>query len=300
MFGYLQPYKDELKVKEYELYKSVYCGLCRQLGKSYGIISRLTLSYDCTILAMLSLSLKNEKSCVTKGRCVCSPMKKCLYCSGSGDSFKFAAAVSVITAYYKLHDTAEDSKFFKKIFAKLLKLIFSRNHKKAAADYPSVENAVKKMMENQRLAENENGSIDKSADSTAKMLSELCAMLSDDIKQKKVLEVFGYYLGRWIYLIDAADDIEKDIKNNNFNPFKNRYKSSDIKPLMNYCNDVLNMTVSQITAAYNLLDIDGYKEILDNVIYNGISAKQKYFLFDKYRKKEKSEEDYYPALTRKE
>lgn len=299
MFGYLQPDREELKVREYELYKSVYCGLCKELGKSYGIISRLTLSYDCTVLAMLSLSLKSEKSKVTKGSCVCNPTKKCLYCSGNGDSFKFAGAVSVIMAYYKLQDTAEDSRFLKKLFALMLKKIFSHTHKKAAMDYPKIEKIVKEMMENQKTAERENSSIDKSADSTAKMLSELCLMLSEDNTQKKVLGVFGYYLGRWIYLIDAADDIEKDVKHNNFNPFKERY-DNDINSLMSYCNDVLNMTVSQITSAYNLLEIIEYKEILDNIIYNGLALKQRYSLFDKYKKKDKSERNYYSTLSRKE
>lgn len=299
MFGYLQPDREELRVREYELYKSVYCGLCRQLGKNYGIISRLTLSYDCTVLAMLSMSLKNEVSYITKGHCVCNPMKKCLYCRGDGDSLKFAGAVSVIMTYYKLEDTAEDSKFFKKIPALILKKIFSYTHKRAAADYPQIEKIVKEMTENQRIAEAENSSIDRSADSTAKMISKLCLMLAQNETQKKVLEVFGYYLGRWIYLIDAADDIEKDIKSGNFNPFKNRFEN-DIPALMDYCNDVLNMTASQIVSSYNLLEITEYKEILDNIIFKGIVAKQKYFLFDKYMKKAKSEKNYYPALTRKE
>lgn len=299
MFGYLSLDKGELKLREYELYKSVYCGLCKELGKNYGIISRLVLSYDCTVLAMLSLSLKNEKSCITKERCVCNPLKKCLYCKGDNDSFKFSSAVCVIMTYYKLQDTAEDSKFLKKLFALMFKAFFSHSHKKAAKDYPNIEQSIKKMMKNQVIAENENYGIDKSAESTAVMLSELCVMLSNNELQKKVLEVFGYYLGRWIYLIDAADDIEKDIKNNNFNPFRKYYKN-DINCLMVYCNNVLNMTASQITSAYNLLDITEYKEILDNIVYNGICAKQKQCLFDKYKTKDKSKNNYYSALTRKE
>ncbi len=284
MFGYLQPSREELKIREYELYKSVYCGLCKQLGNNYGILSRLTLSYDCTILAVISLSIKKEISCVTKGRCVCNPMKKCLYCCGNGDSFKFASAVSVIMTYYKLQDTIEDSGFFKKAFARILKFLFIGSHKKAKNDYPEVEYEVNRLMENQRTAEKQNSSIDKAADSTAKLISKLCKMLSNNKSQKKILEVFGYYLGRWIYLIDAADDLEKDIKHNNFNPFIKSY-NGDISSTMNYCNDVLNMTVSQIISSYNLLEPTEYKEILDNVIFFGLAEKQKSILFDKYRKK---------------
>ncbi|MDD6489537.1 MAG: DUF5685 family protein [Clostridia bacterium] len=302
MFGYLQPKKSELKLKEYELYRSVYCGLCRHSGKDYGIISRLTLSYDCTLLAMLSLSVKGEKSCVTKGHCVCNPLKKCLFCSGNGDSFKFAGAVSVIMTYYKLQDTIEDSGFFKRIIARFLKAIFSHSHKKAANDYPFIEQNVKVMMENQRVAENSDSGVDKAADSTAVLISNICCMLTDDEKQKKILREFGYYVGRWIYLIDAADDLPKDIKKNSFNPFKKHYISdnSDISLTMSYCNNVLNMTVAQVVAAYNLLEIKDYKEIFDNIVYKGLSSQQEYCLFEKYKEKDKSKKDYYPALSRKE
>lgn len=299
MFGYLQPDRDDLKIREYELYRSVYCGLCRHLGKDYGIISRLTLSYDCTVLAMLSLSLKSEKSCITKGRCVCNPTKKCLYCSSDGDSFKFAGAVSVIMTYYKLQDTIDDSRFFKKTVAVILKKIFSHTHRKAAKDYPFIESKVIEMMKNQRLAENSDSSIDKSADSTAVLISELCMMFSNNDSQKKVLGIFGYHIGRWIYLMDAADDLEKDIKNKSFNPFLKIY-SSDIKSAMLYCNDVLNMTVSQAVAAYDLLEISDYKEILDNIMYRGLAVKQKQRLFEKYKNKDKSQKNYYATLTRKE
>lgn len=302
MFGYLQPKKSELKLKEYELYKSVYCGLCRHLGKDYGIISRLTLSYDCTLLAMLSLSLKGEKSCVTQGHCVCNPLKKCLFCSGNGDSFKFAGAVSVIMTYYKFQDTIEDSGFFKRIITRTLKAFFSRSHKKAANDYPLIEKNVRLMMENQRAAENSDCGVDKSADSTAVLISNLCCMLSDDERQKKILSEFGYYIGRWIYLIDASDDLPKDIKKKSFNPFKKHYISdnSDISLTMSYCNDVLNMTAAQAVAAYNLLEIKDYKEILDNIVYKGLSLKQEQCLFEKYKEKDKCKKDLYPALSRKE
>ena len=99
MFGYLQPFKEDLRLKDFQLYKSVYCGLCRHLGKDYGVLSRVTLSYDCTVLAMLSMSLNHEKCSVTKGRCTCNPAKKCMFCNSDGESFAFAGAVSVSMSY---------------------------------------------------------------------------------------------------------------------------------------------------------------------------------------------------------
>lgn len=289
MFGYLRPDKNELKIKDYELYKSVYCGLCKHLGKDYGIISRLTLSYDCTVLAMLYISLKNEKPCVNKGRCVVNPLKKCAFCDCEGEGFRFAGAVSVIMTYYKLSDTIADSGFFKSAGAGILKAFLKRSYKKAAKAYPLTDECAAKMMELQLEAEKSECTVDKAADPTASMLSSLCkSMVDEEDPRRKTLEVFGYFLGRWIYLMDAADDLEKDIRKKQFNPFKNDC-DGEIKKAMLHCNDVLNMTAAQIVLAYDLLDQNCFKDILDNIVYDGVSFQQKYHLFEKRKnKKEKN------------
>lgn len=298
MFGYLRPVREELKLREYELYKSVYCGLCRQLGKDYGILSRMTLSYDCTVLAMLSISLKEDSPCVTKGRCVFNPVKKCMLCS-SRESFHLAGAVSVIMAYYKLSDTISDSGFFKRMLARFLKLLLRRSFKKAKKAFPQIASLTEEMMKQQNAAEAGNASVDRAAEPTAKMISSLCRMLSgNDTGSERVLSVFGYYLGRWIYLIDAADDLRKDISERNYNPFSFCMKET-YEATMLYCNDVLNMTVSQLILAYELLELSDCKSILDNVVYYGLSFQQKHCLFEKNKKcKEKhKDKNYYPFLS---
>ena len=298
MFGYIRPERDELKIREYELYKSVYCGLCRHLGRDFGIITRLFLSYDCTTLAMLSMGLKDECPSVRDGRCVVNPLKKCRFCDCDGDSFRLAGAVSVIMTYYKLLDTIEDSGFFKGLAARFLRLLMKRSYKKARSSYPEIDEDTALMMERQREAEKNNCGIDRSADPTAQMISKLCAnMIQNDDKKKKVLESFGYYLGRWIYIIDAADDLEKDIKHNSYNPFRPALRET-MEETMLYCNDVLNMTVAQLTAAYDLIELSSYKELLDNIVYNGLSLQQKYCLFEKKKKKcKKKDKDYYSYLS---
>lgn len=286
MFGYLQPFREELKIREYELYKSVYCGLCRHLGRDYGIISRLTLSYDCTVLAMLAMDIQKEKFCVTKGRCVCNPLKKCRFCDSEGKSFAFAGAVSVIMTYYKLQDTITDSGFWKRTAAKVLKLLFRRSYKKAEKAYPDIAQRVADMMVSQAEVEKTDSNIDRAADPTAKALSDICQMLSNNEETKRILGVFGYFVGRWIYIMDAADDLEKDIKSGSFNAFQPNL-TENINETMHYCNEVLNMTVSQLILSYELLELSSYKEILDNVIYQGLSFQQKHCLFDKKKKGKK-------------
>lgn len=299
MFGYLRPESSELKVREYELYKSVYCGLCKSMGKDYGIITRLTLSYDCTLLAMFAISVKGECSHVKDGRCVVNPIKKCRFCSSEGEGFRFAGAVSVIMTYYKLYDTISDSGFFKRCAARILKAFFRHSYKRAEKAYPYIASSVREMLERQQQAEHNESGIDAASDPTASLLSELCKSLSDDDMQKRILSTFGYYLGRWIYIMDAADDLDKDMKRNNFNPFR-KHISDDISDTMSYCNDVLNMTVSQLVPAYDLLELNSYKEILDNVMYYGLSFQQKHCLFEKKKSKKckNKEKDYYAYLSK--
>lgn len=275
MFGYLTPHKPEMKIKHYELYKSAYCGLCKVLGKQYGLLARLTLSYDCTVLAILALAVNDEAANIRKGRCVCNPLKKCQFCYGTEDgAFRLAAGVSVIMTYYKWTDTIADSHGIKFFGARLLRGIFARSHKKAARDFPKLEHDTVQMMSDQQNAEKSECGIDRAADPTAKLLSKICVCLCSDTAQKPILQEFGYYIGRWIYLIDAADDREKDSKKHNFNPFLNVGLPPEQIP--EYCNAVLNNTIARAASAYDLLGLRGdFSAVLENILYDGTAAVQK-------------------------
>lgn len=270
MFGYLQIHKDELKVKEYEAYKSVYCGLCKQLGRDYGFLTRLILSYDCTFYAILLMSLKRSCTGFSDGRCKFNPLKKCKFADCKDNAYSKASALSVISAYYKVVDDIDDSGFFKRIALKIVKPFFGRRQKKAARRFPEIENIVSEMMKNQKAAENDElVTIDKAANPTAKMISDLAALEGGNDLQKRVLSEFGYQIGRWVYLIDAADDYEKDKKSGNFNPFI----KADIND-KDYINSVLSQSLARAYDAYNLLDIIDFKPIIDNMMLYGFPNKQ--------------------------
>ena len=265
MFGYLQIHKDELKVKEYEAYKSVYCGLCKQLGRDYGFLTRLILSYDCTFYAILLMSLKRSCTGFSDGRCKFNPLKKCKFADCKDNAYSKASALSVISAYYKVVDDIDDSGFFKRIALKIAKPFFGRRQKKAARRFPEIEIIVSEMMKNQKAAENDElVTIDKAANPTAKMISDLAALEGGNDLQKRVLSEFGYQIGRWVYLIDAADDYEKDKKSSNFNPFI----KADIND-KDYINSVLSQSLARAYDAYNLLDIIDFKPIIDNMMLYG-------------------------------
>ena len=272
MFGYLQIQKSELLVREFEAYKSVYCGLCKQMGKDYSFLTRFSLSYDCTFYAMLLMSVK--RSCIgfKDGRCRCNPLKKCKYAIAEDDCYSKASAFSVISVYYKLKDDLSDGKFFKKLMVRMILPFFSHWHKKAVKKYPDIEKYASEMMMLQKNAENSDEiSLDKSAHPTAYMLANVFALEADDEMQRRVYYEFGYHLGRWIYLVDAADDYEKDKKSGNFNPFLNIVAENDMKE---YMTAVLNQSLARAYDAYNLIEIKDFKGILDNMILLGFPAMQ--------------------------
>ena len=271
MFGYLQVDKAELKVREYEAYKSVYCGLCRQMGRDYSFLSRLALSYDCTYYAMLLLSLTRGCSGFDDGRCRFNPFKSCKFARCEGDCYSKAAALSVISVYYKKQDDIRDGSFFKRFSVRLIQPFFSHWRKKAARRYPQIDEIVAEMLRAQFAVEEETDPCtDAAAHPTAQMLAKVFAADAGDETDKRVFYEFGYHLGRWVYLIDAADDYLKDKKRNSFNPFFGVEKEE----LFSYMEGILNQSLARAFDAYCLMDIKDFKGILDNMILLGFPLKQ--------------------------
>lgn len=272
MFGYLQIQKSELLVREFDAYKAVYCGLCKQMGKSYSFLSRLSLSYDCTFYTMLLMALNQSCTGFKDGHCTFNPLKKCKFAVDSSTAYLQASSFSVILGYYKLKDDIIDSGFLKKLLYRILMPFFSHWRKKAAKNYPELDNLAATMMQQQSKIENDSASIDSCADPTAHMLAGVLALESDDKVQKRVLYELGYQLGRWVYLIDACDDYEKDIKHNCFNPIANQTgKSTHLK---NNMANILNQSLARAYDAYVLLDIKDFKGILDNMMQKGFPTVQ--------------------------
>ena len=271
MFGYLQVDKAELKVREWDAYKSVYCGLCKQMGKDYSFLSRLALSYDCTYYAMLIMSVRRSCTGFDSGRCRFNPLKKCGFAHCMDESYSKAAALSVISVYYKLLDDIRDSGFFKRLGGRFLKLFFGRWRKKAAQKYPMMDTIVSDMLQMQFESEDaDNTSCDAAAHPTARMLSEVFALDAADELERRVFREFGYQLGRWVYFMDAADDYLKDKKRGLFNPFL----KIEEKEMPDFAQGILNQSLARAYDAYQLMTIRDFKGILDNMILLGFPLKQ--------------------------
>ena len=281
MFGYIRPYKPEMKIKEFDTYKAVYCGLCKQLGKAYGPFARMTLSYDFTFLSLISLSLREQCGGFRMEKCMANPLKK-KPCLVPCDDLTLGAATAMIMFYHKLRDNIQDSGFGGRLKARLLLPFAASARKKAARFYPEIEEIVAECMREQYEVEHSDSlSVDRAAEPSAKALSLIFAGLSEQPAQKKVLTRLGYLVGRYVYLIDALDDLEEDIESGSYNILYRRAKADgrDAPEEMHaYAKGVLNLTVGQIAAAYELLDLKRYHPILDNLIYLGLHQSLKLVL----------------------
>lgn len=278
MFGYVKANKGELKVWEYETYKAIYCTLCKQLGKSYGIFTRFTLNYDFVFLALLKMSL-NENACeIYKKHCTFNPFKKCNYCKNTDGDFDFCAAVAVIMLYYKVLDGAQDAVGMKKAGYKLVKPFFNKKRLKAAKKYPEVEKCVAEYITAQNALEKaECNNLDAICEPTSAALGNIFAMCAENETDMRTLRHLGYCLGKWIYIMDAAADLEDDIKTGAFNPLK-----KDLPPntdISEYAEKrtlpVLNTCIYNAGLAFELTNVKKYKGILENIIYSGLKITQK-------------------------
>lgn len=270
MFGYIKPFRPELRLREDEEYKAVYCGLCKELGRSFGLFARMTLSYDFAFMAMFFMAL-DEDICPSYEKCSCiaHPFKKrCRCCENRAVSLSAKAAM--ILTYYKLKDDLTDKGFFKKIAAAFLMPFASSARKKALAfgnEAKFIDNAAEKMMEEQQKLEKENcGISDMAAEPTAKFLEELISLGGND-KNESVLRRFGYLLGRYIYLCDAIDDLESDRKNKNYNPFLLSGEDA-----LSEAKAVLFMTVAELSDDLDLLELKRYKETVENTVSLGLKS----------------------------
>lgn len=270
MFGYIRAEKGELKVKEYDTYKAIYCSLCKKLGKNYGILSRMTLSYDFTFLALLNMSLESKCPEFERKRCAFNPLKKCNYCKDT-DTFEMPAAAAMIMLYYKIIDNIEDEKGLKKLGFVLLKPIFKSANKKAAKRFPEIKEIVSEYMSQQKYVEQKEGaSLDEACDPTAKALSKIFELCSEDTQQKRVLNRLGYCMGRYIYLLDAAVDVLDDVKKGNFNPLKVNGKHTTKEDVVKRVEPQLYFCINECIMAFELLNVRKYKTILGNIIYLGL------------------------------
>lgn len=265
MFGYINIYKDELKVKDYNVFRAYYCGLCKALGRRYNQMVRLGLNYDLTFLGILLDSVYDEETDFENLGCIKNISKKKTVVRNK--AVDFASDMSIILTYYKLADDIKDDKSIKALFA-AVPYWFAM--KKLEGKYGDAVRNIKAYLDELSVLEKEKcGEIDRCAHPFASIMKEIFSASSSS------LGAIGYELGRYIYIVDACDDMDDDLKSGAYNPLNIAY-DYDGKPndeLKDKIKNSIYLTLSFVACEYEKLPKFKNKEILDNIIYLGIRAK---------------------------
>ena len=276
MLGYIKTDTNELRVREHHVYRALYCGLCKRMGKCTGNCSRLSLSYDFVFLATLRYLLTGEELTLKPMRCLLHPLRPRRMAQKSR-ALDDCADASALLTYRKLLDDLQDERGLRRLRAAMLRPWFWAAYKRAARRHPTLDASVKQHLD--RLGSMERGEI---ATLGAEEYAEEFGHLMGDVfaeglteNQARIAFAVGDSIGRWIYLIDAADDFAQDARRGRFNAlsavFGSEPRESDWENLR------LALTAHLMNAERALLLIDDGKtpelrEILFNILYLGLPA----------------------------
>lgn len=280
MFGYIRPDVPNMFVKDTVLYRSVYCGLCKGIGAVCGTVGRFTLNYDLAFLSLLLHNVCGVDVKIEKQHCILHRFRK-RPIAVPDELTKKVAAFNVILAYYKACDDVIDGEK-----GGIKKSFLNKAHFKAKKLLPDVDKAVKKMYQALLNYEKTNGdSIDAASDYFGKMTADCVKKLAPEVFDENMYS-FAYNLGKWIYLIDALDDVDKDKKNNNYNVFINLYpKEQDKQSLVSNntqsITDIFSVILGDIATAARGLKYNFNHNLIDNIVYYGLREQTKCIMENK-------------------
>ena len=285
MFGYVRPPIDLLSEAEKDRFQRAYCGLCHALGQRYGLAARFILNYDFTYLAILLSDGTGGETC--SARCPVSPVKKRDYASPD-DAAALAADESVILAYWQARDGVADHDWLHGLKYRGASAVLEPAYRKAAALRPDFDEAVRHQLAQLKALEDEQcPSMDRAADAFAVLLERSADGIEDPVR-RRVLGQMLYHLGRWVYLMDAADDLKKDAESGNYNPVALRFGLTDgqwtPESRSEFAGSV-DHSVRMIATAYELWDFGCWKPILETTIYSGLFQVGRAVLDGTFRRK---------------
>lgn len=264
MFGYMTVHKDELKVRQFDAYKGCYCGLCHCLHDRYGISGRMTLTYDLTFAAVLLNSLYGGSFEQTRRRCPVHPIKKQTVLQNEWT--EYAADMNILLAYYKLLDDVDDDH---SKAARLTAVFLHRKAFRAAARHKRQASAIRSNL--RKLSEMElrgEESVDEVSGCFGKILGEIFAVKED--RWAPVLRRFGFFLGKFIYMMDAWEDVVQDREKKRYNPFQHMYECMSEQDFDKACLSMMTLTIGAAAMEFEKLPCVRDVDILRNILYDGI------------------------------
>ena len=288
MYGYVRPARDELRVREYKLYRAAYCGLCEALRRRGGFIARFAVSYDMTFLAM-ALSEKGE---LTACRCPVHPLRRapCLCKSPALDR---CADYTLILAWWKLRDDIADKSFPASIPARLGCLLLRKCYRRAAARETAFDTCARERLSELAALEKERSdSLDRTADCFARILASAAG--EGDARSRVLRELF-YHMGRYVYLLDAVDDYADDTRTGSYNPIAAHFALSDAKLPADCAREIretMNLSQHRAAAALELRERDEWTPILENIVTLGLPGVTDLVFSGKWRESKKKEKKF--------
>ena len=269
MFGYVRPSGARLSEADRECFAAAYCGLCRTLGERCGLASRFILNYDLAFLAILLW--EGEMPEPLRRGCIAHPAGKRPYFPGSA-ALDLAADYSVILAWWQVRDALADPGGGKAKY-RLVSGALEGGYRRAAARRPAFDGRVRAQLERLRaLEEGGCASLDEPADAFAQLLAGAAQEAADPVK-RRVLEQFLYHLGRWIYLVDAADDLTEDFASGSYNPLLRRFGLAEGKLTGEARESLvvsLDHSIRLMGAAVELWDFGAWSGVVRSVVYEGL------------------------------
>lgn len=264
MFGYVTANKLELKVKDYYTYRGFYCGLCRTLHKKYGIQGQLTLSYDMTFLIILLTSLYEKNVVTNSTRCAVYPMKKHLVITN--EFTEYAADMNIVLAYYNMMDNWEDEKDVKSLlYSHSLKHHINKIMKKYSE---KVDAIILNLCELSKCEKDNETNVDRVSYCFGKITEEIFAYKSDEWEEE--MRRMGFFLGKFIYIMDAYEDLSKDNKKNMYNPLKHLSINDNYDKM---CEEMLVMMMAECSGSFERMPILENADLLRNILYSGVWGK---------------------------
>ncbi len=269
MFGYVRP-PGSLPAEELERFRRAYCGLCHTLGRRCGSAARFILNYDFTSLAILLSS--GEEGLYKRRRCLASPLHRREYL-GEHPAFDLAADESVILAYWQLRDGVEDHDWFHGLQYRGLSAVLEPAYRRAAEVRPAFDANTRRQLEQLSALERERcPSLDQAADVFAVLLQGAAEEVDNPVR-RRVLEQLLYHLGRWVYLVDAADDLKEDALHGRYNPVALRYGLQDglwTPESRKEFAVTLDHSIHMMTTAFELWDFGVWTPVLQETLYTGL------------------------------
>jgi len=292
MFGYVMPCKMELKMKDYEKFKAYYCGLCLSLKNNFGNLSRFALNYDMTFLSILLDSLDENNNKYVINGCIAHPLKK-QHKIIQNKAIDYAAFCNTTLTYFKLIDDYNDNNsIHSKILSMFLKKYIktSRDNMKAVIEYMDLK--LKELYDLEKSCEYV--SIDEISDKFADLTGYIISYYYKDEDFKEELYNLGYNLGRWIYIIDAYDDLKEDMEKNKFNALNKAFNSENL-PYDKFLDEIrdriefnLIMSADSTVKALGNLPLVKNEELLSNILELGLMEKMERIKLRSEDKDEKS------------